>query len=57
MSSTGTTKVDRVNLTDEQYITALEVSNETMAKEIYRLRQMLIASVVYPVSRIEEPIL
>lgn len=44
----GTGKIDRTGLTDEQYIKALEVSNETMALEVYRLRQMIIASVMYP---------
>lgn len=41
MSSTGTIKVDRAGLTDEQYISALELSNETMAEELHRLRLAL----------------
>lgn len=41
MNKFGTSKIDRVGLTDEQYITALEVSNETMANEVYRLRQTI----------------
>lgn len=44
MSKTGTSKIDRANLTNEQYIVALEISNETLADEVYRLRQMLFAS-------------
>ena len=46
MSKIGTLKVDRANLTDEQYIIALEISNETMALELARLRQMLLASLL-----------
>lgn len=42
MSSIGTSKVDRANLTDAQYIAALELSNETMASELYRLRQEIL---------------
>ena len=41
MSKFGTSKINRVGLTDEQYIAALEVSNETMANEVYRLRQAI----------------
>ena len=41
MSSTGTTKIDRAGLTDEQYIAALELSNETMAEELQRIRMAL----------------
>ena len=41
MSSTGTIKIDRAGLSDEQYIAALELSNETMADELQRLRLAL----------------
>lgn len=47
MSNMGTSKVDRTGLTTEEYIRALEISNETMAMEVYRLRQMVLASVIY----------
>ena len=39
-TSKGTTKIDRTGLTDKEYIKALELSNRTMAEEVYRLRQM-----------------
>ncbi len=39
MNSAGTSKIDRAGLTDAQYIAALELSNETMASELFRLRQ------------------
>ena len=42
MNKFGTSKIDRVGLTDEQYIAALEVSNETTANEVYRLRQTIV---------------
>lgn len=42
-ASKGTTKIDRAGLTDVEYIKALELSNETMADEIYRLRQIVLA--------------
>ena len=41
LTSKGTTKIDRAGLTDKEYIKALELSNRTMAEELYRLRQML----------------
>ena len=37
------TKIDRAGLTESQYIKALELSNETMAKELYRLRQLVLS--------------
>lgn len=39
----GTSKIDREGLTDEEYIKALELSNETMADEISRLRQLVLS--------------
>lgn len=46
MNKRGITKVDRSDLTDEQYITALERSNETLAEEVYRLRQVIIENAI-----------
>ena len=34
-------KIDRNGLTDAQYIKALEISNATMADELFRLRMAL----------------
>lgn len=42
MNNAGTSKIDRAGLTDAQYIAALELSNETMADEVYRLRQEIL---------------
>ena len=42
MSKRGTIKIDRSDLTDEQYIIALERSNATLAEEVHRLRQIII---------------
>lgn len=42
MSKQGTVKIDRSDLTDEQYITALERSNVVLSEEVYRLRQIII---------------
>lgn len=50
MSSFGTSKIDRANLTDEQYIKALELSNETMAFEVYRLRQLILDASLHAVA-------
>lgn len=49
MSNTGTSKVDRAGLTDAQYIAALELSNKTMADELFRLRQELIRLSIIPI--------
>lgn len=38
----GTIKIDRAGLTDAEYIKALELSNMTMADELYRLRQLVL---------------
>ncbi len=38
-----TIKVDRTGLTDTEYIQALELSNRTMADEVFRLRQLVLS--------------
>lgn len=53
MSNTGTSKIDRAGLTDAQYISALELSNETMADEVYRLRQEIIRLTMVPADRLK----
>lgn len=52
MSNTGTSKIDRAGLTDAQYIAALELSNETMANEVYRLRQEVLRMSAISTSRL-----